>query len=113
MKKKIISLLMAVAMVMALLPGAAFATDGAVKVTFSYSSGNALVVAPTELSVTAGLAAAYGVGTATSEPTVLDAVVAAHVKKYGDAFTPATSSDYVDSSLSKAFGQSGYTLIPS
>lgn len=39
---------------------------------------------------------------------MLDAVVAAHVEKYGDNFTAETAGEYVNDGLTTAFGYSGY-----
>ncbi|MBQ6809976.1 MAG: hypothetical protein IJO94_01075, partial [Firmicutes bacterium] len=56
------------------------------KVTVSYSQDNGIVFEPQELTVKKGTAAKYGIGEATTDATVLDAVVQAHIAKYGSAF---------------------------
>ena len=81
---KVLVLLMAVMMVLTMMPngmGGAAETAWAaeeISITFTYAKDNALVYGPIELKVHAGQAAEYGIGTASSSPTVLDAVVAAH-----------------------------------
>ncbi len=107
MKKRILSLLLALCLVAGLLPGVALAADS-VTVTFSFVSGNEFIVAPQSVTVSAGLAASYGIGQASTSPTVLDAVVAAHKLTFGDGFTEDTASDYVNSTLSTIFGLSGF-----
>ena len=108
---KTLVILMAIMMVFTMMPSMAFADVGAgneISVTFTYSKENALVYGPTSLNVHAGQAAEYGIGTASSSPTVLDAVVAAHKAKYGDAFTAESAENYVNNTLSKLFQDAGY-----
>lgn len=110
MKKRVLALLLALVMTLGLVPvGALAAGEETAEITFSYSKENAVVIAPHKLSVSAGLAYQYGIGdTATTEPTVLDAVVAAHIEKYGDDFNLGTADNYVDSFLTTVFEDSGY-----
>lgn len=114
MKKRALSLLMSLVMLVSMLPTTAWAVDEetttptTVNVDFSFAKGNKFEVVPHTLTVAAGTAGSYGVGEPTTEPTVLDAVVAAHVEKYGDNFTAETAGEYVNDGLTTAFGYSGY-----
>lgn len=111
MRKRVLSLFLAVVLLLGLLPTAALgAGENAVTITFSYSQGSELVIKPEQLTVTAGLAEEYGFANEASGagPTVLDAVVAAHVEKYEKEFTKETAGDYLNSTLTKIFGNSGY-----
>ena len=111
---KVLVLLMAVMMVLTMMPngmGGAAETAWAaeeISITFTYAKDNALVYGPIELKVHAGQAAEYGIGTASSSPTVLDAVVAAHKAKYGADFTAESAEDYVNDTLGKLFQETGY-----
>ena len=111
---KVLVLLMAVMMVLTMMPngmGGAAETAWAaeeISITFTYATDNALVYGPIELKVHAGQAAEYGIGTASSQPTVLDAVVAAHKAKYGDDFTAGSAANYVNDGLSKLFQDDGF-----
>lgn len=106
MKKRALSLLMALVMVIGLLPATVLAAES-VTITASYAKENALSVEPTKVTVTAGLAAEYGIGSASNSPTVLDAAVALHKAEYGDAFTSSTAADYLNASMMKLFGDNG------
>jgi len=109
LKKRLISLLLSFVLLLALIPGAVFGSgDGEITITFSYAKDSAFVAAPVELTVYPGQAAEYGIGSASTQPTVLDAVVAAHAQVYGGSFTAATAGAYVNSTLSKLFADSGY-----
>ncbi|MDL2274285.1 hypothetical protein LJC34_07090, partial [Oscillospiraceae bacterium OttesenSCG-928-G22] len=108
MKRKLLGILLVIALVTALIPAGALAAPERIDVTFSYSKGSSIVLGPVEISVHAGLASEYGVGSASTSPTVLDAVVAAHKIRYGDDFTQATAADYVNAGLTALFGDSGY-----
>lgn len=109
MKKRILALVLALTLALGLLPATALAAEREITVTFSYAQEGDLVVAPTKVSVHAGLAAEYGLGEATAEPTVLDAVAAAHAVYLGeDTFTQETAGDFMDASLTKIFGESGF-----
>lgn len=108
MKKRILALMLALTLALGLLPATALAAEREITVTFSYAQEGDLVVAPTKVSVHAGLAAEYGLGEATAEPTVLDAVAAAHAVYLGeDIFTQETAGDFMDASLTKIFGTPG------
>lgn len=111
MRKRVLSLFLAVVLLLGLLPTAALgAGQNAVTITFSYSQGSELVIRPKQLTVTAGLAEEYGFANEASgaDPTVLDAVVAAHEEKYGQAFTKENATQYLDGTLTKIFENSGY-----
>ena len=98
----------------------AFASDGSVTVDFSVSDGSTIIMKE-KIAVNDGLAEAYGYevaaadhnGNEIDEATIFDAVVAAHVELYGEAFTPETAGDYLVMSYSfitKAFGRETATL---
>lgn len=109
MKKKLLALILVLMMCLSVLPLPAFADGGDIQVTFTYSKENAIEIPPQTLTVSAGLAYSYGIGDeATQDPTVLDAVVAAHVEKYKEAFTAETADDYMNASLSTVFEDTGY-----
>ena len=109
--KKVLSILLTVLM-LASFASIAFAADGAIKVRFSVYDGT-LFISDAELDVADGLAEQYGFAmpaedhndVAINQPTVLDALVAAHVYKYGDAFTAATAGNYLK------FGDYGYMTL--
>ena len=106
---KVMAMLLSFAVVFSMMPGVVFADEDNITVTFSYAKSNEIMYGPVSITgVHAGLAAEYGIGEASSSPTVLDAVVAAHKQKYGDSFTKDSAEEFVDSSLTKAFGNSGY-----
>ena len=106
---RMLALLLAIVMIVTMMPAMAWADGtGSVSVTFTYSKDNTIVYGPMVLDVKAGQASAYGIGEASSQPTVLDAVVAAHITRYGDNFTKNNSGDYLNDSLSKIFGDNGY-----
>lgn len=80
-----------------------------VSVQFSFVYGNGFEFQPQALSVRAGTAFTYGIGSeATTAPTVLDAVAAAHKVKYGEAFTAETAGDYLSANMQKVFSRSGF-----
>lgn len=110
MKKRLLSLLLVLVLVLGILPaGALAAGTNEVTVTFSYSKESAFVVPPQELTVAAGIAFEYGIGDeASTTPNLLDAVVAAHIQRYGKDFTAETASAYMNSGLTLLFGDSGY-----
>lgn len=106
MKKRVISLLLALVMLLGLLPTAALASDAAgVAITMSASdAAYGFYFQPQSITVTDGLAEEYGYTVAAVDhnskpidgPTVFDALVAAHIQKYGDSFTTETASTYLD-----------------
>ena len=96
---KLLALLLAMALLLGLLPGAALAAEESATIVFSFSYDGDFVVRPTTLTVSAGEAAQYGIGEANSFPTVLDAVAAAHKQIYGAAFTADTASNYMNSQM--------------
>lgn len=108
MKKRAISLLLVLVMVLGLLPVGVLAAGGEVTVTYSYSQDSEYVVPPHELKVRPGLAAEYGIGEASTQATVLDAVVAAHAEYLGDFFTPENAGEFVNAGLTLIFGEGGW-----
>ena len=130
MKKRIVSLLMALVMAVSLLPTSAFAVETAdtttkngssVTVTFSAQANGAFLFNQKEVEVKDGLAEEYGFapakkdhnGVAVSDPTVLDLLVAVHKQIYGDKFTKATAKNYLKYSggmLSRTFGIDSYNV---
>ena len=116
MKKRILSLLLTLVMVVSLIPTTVWADDS-VQVTFSAQKEGAFLFTRQSVTVTDGLAEEYGYEVSTQDhnnvavedPTVFDAMVAVHKAKYGDAFTKETAEEYLDISkgtLRKAFGES-------
>lgn len=70
---------------------------GSVTVYFSLQKGGVFEIGPAlELEVYDGLAEEYGYTSESENPTILDAVVAAHRAYYGDAFTKETAGQYLD-----------------
>lgn len=116
MKKKILALILAVMMLVGIVPVTAFAADAAennsVSITFAASDASeGFIFKPQKITVADGLAEKYGLtnDASVNGPTFLDVLIAAHIQKYGDAFTKEKISDYlsVGSSgmISKAFGK--------
>ena len=91
MKKRILSLVLTLVMLLGMLPTAAALAGDDIEVTFSFAYGDGFEFVPQKIQVRAGLAASYGIGQESAEPTVLDAIVAAHEIKYGEDFTAATA----------------------
>lgn len=110
LSKRILAMILSFAVVFSMIPGVVFADgDSGISVTFTYSNGNEIKYGPVTIeNIHAGLAAEYGIGDASTSPTVLDAVVAAHKERYGNEFTAANASKYVDRGLTNAFGEYGY-----
>lgn len=108
MKKRILSLVLTLVMLLGMLPTAAALAGDDIEVTFSFAYGDGFEFVPQKIQVRAGLAASYGIGQESAEPTVLDAIVAAHEIKYGEDFTAATADTYLDSSLTTVFQHEGY-----
>lgn len=145
MKKKTLSLLLALSMMAGMLPTAVLADDladdastsiteiadtdsdtdidsdtdqdvtytDAIDVVVSAQKHGTFLQLPTTLSVYADLSEEYGMtkDEPNHEPTVLDALVAAHIAFYGDDFTNETASDYLSGSswVSTAFETDTYT----
>ncbi len=116
MKKRILALILAVMMLVGIVPVTAFAADAAennsVSITFAASDASeGFIFKPQKITVADGLAEEYGLtnDASVNGPTFLDVLIAAHIQKYGDAFTKEKISDYlsVGSSgmISKAFGK--------
>lgn len=97
MKKRILSLLLTLVMVISLIPTTAWAADNTVTVTFSAQKDGAFLFTPQTVTVEDGIAETYGfeIPDSVTGPTVLDLMVAAHKKLYGDAFTTTTVSTYL------------------
>ena len=122
--KKVLSILLAVLMLLSC-AGVAFAADKSVDVYVSVYDGS-LLVPYVSLKVTDGLAEQYGYTMPAEDhndepieqPTVFDALVAAHIYKYGADFTKAKAADYLVLSdysyltlaFGKAAGSSGFTV---
>lgn len=123
--KKILALVLSAVMLMLTMSCVSLAADGEkVTVNLGVYDGN-VILSPQSLTVEDGIAEEYGYevaatdhnGTAVDEPTVFDALVAAHKAYYGDSFTKETSTDYLVMSggfITKAFGRSasasGFTV---
>lgn len=86
-----------------------------VSVTFSASDGT-IIMEPSRLEVRAGEAMAYGYKVASTDHngkkvegvTVMDAIVAAHKKYYGEMFTRSTAKNFLEmqnSFILKSFGK--------
>lgn len=117
--KKIVSLILVSAMLLCIMP-TAFAEGAGIAVDFAFYDGT-VVMPKQELTVTDGIAEEYGYtlsekdhsGKAVEGITVFDVIVAAHEKKYGDAFTAETAGNYLVMSsgfITKAFGVSASSL---
>ncbi|MHC1722355.1 MAG: immunoglobulin-like domain-containing protein [Aminipila sp.] len=78
-----------------------YGTSADINFAFSYD-GN-FEVQPVPMKVEAGYAAKFGIGSPSTNPTVLDAVVMAHKQKYGDVFTSETAKNYMNENLTKLF----------
>ena len=100
------------------LEDASAATSGVVTVDFSAvvgtedtkldpnDTGYYFAYMPKTINVSAGLAYQYGLGDKpTTQPTVLDAVVAAHADKYGEAFTKDAAQKYLNAGLGDREGK--------
>ncbi len=115
-KNRGLSLLLVLVLLLGLLPGAARAAEEGVTITFLASSSvEGFYVPRRELKVLPGTAQQYGyvngAEVAHGQVTLLDALVQAHVDKYGQAFTQAEDSvrrSYLDISdsgfVQTAFG---------
>ena len=105
MKKHLASWLLALVLLVQLLPGYALAAGEddeeadaplAVTVTLSAQQGTDFLAREEQLTVSYGTASWYGFEPAAEgEITVLDALVAAHRKLYGEDFTAETAEDYL------------------
>ncbi|QHI73853.1 immunoglobulin-like domain-containing protein [Aminipila terrae] len=80
-------------------------------INFAFSYNGDFEVQPAPMKVEAGYAAKFGIGSPSTNPTVLDAVVMAHKQKYGDAFTSATAQKYMDGVLTKLFQHDGTNIF--
>lgn len=105
MKKRLASWLLALVLLVQLRPGYALAAGEddeeadaprAVTVTLSAQQGTDFLAREEQLTVSYGTASWYGFEPAAEgEITVLDALVAAHRKLYGEDFTAETAEDYL------------------
>ncbi len=93
------------------------ATTASIEVFFGASTSDFSEFLPDTIEVRDGLAEDYGYTVAEkdhndipiADPTVFDALVAAHIEKYGSSFNKETCTDYLEISsgmISKAFGKS-------
>jgi len=86
-----------------------------VHVSLSAQQGSGFLYPSKTLTVAYGTAAAYGFQNESAAGTItaLDALVAAHADKYGDAFTSATASTYLSLSSGNPSGmfQNGNTTL--
>lgn len=116
--RKTLSILLALSLLLCAAPLAFAAGDAddaqAIFVDFSFTGGEEIIQLPM-LFVQDGLAEDYGYAPAAVDhnqqpvdgPTVLDALVAAHVEYYGEEFTAETAADYLifsNGALSCVFG---------
>ena len=96
--KRSLSLLLCVVMLVSTLVFPAYADSTSVSVTFAAQKDGAFIFAPQSIEVKDGIAEEYGytVKENITSPTFLDALVAVHKAKYGDAFTKESAKDYLD-----------------
>lgn len=112
------SILLALAMLLSSLaafPAGALANNNATQITFSVCDGGMFTLEPTEIAVTADLSDTYaaevGYNDNAAEPTILDAILAAHIAMFGEDFmeyAPFKASSA--SSTTESFGESTYAL---
>ncbi len=98
MKKKVLCLLLVLALSVGLLPMAAQAADGVttVEVTVrSQMAGGYLHAFDAPVSVSSDLAERYGYADTVNGVSALDALVKAHELIFGEAFTPETAGEYL------------------
>ena len=103
-----VSLLLALVLLLGLLPGTAWAAEEGVTITFvASSSTEGFYVPRKEMTVYPGTAQKYGYSNGSEvqpgEATILDALVQAHVDKYGETFTKGNEEarkEYLDVSAS-------------
>ena len=126
MKTKILSIILAVAVLFGVMQISVFAIDAKEVINVFFSASSDDVIVPLEtLEVYDGIAEDYGYtvsaedhnGVAVDSITVLDVLVAAHAEYYGADFTADTATDYLAVNggfLQKAFGEkanaSGFTV---
>lgn len=88
--KKALSIILAMAMMVSSLAASttAFAETKSASVEYSVCDGGMFTLEPTELSVSADLSDKYDVGynDTISQPSILDATIAAHIALFGDDF---------------------------
>ena len=75
-----------------------------VKVTMGVQKDSAFLFAPQEIEVSSFTAEKYGFSDSFTGVTFLDALVAVHEMKYGEAFTAETVGDYLASGVNPAYG---------
>ena len=124
MKKRALSLLMSLVMLISMLPTTAWAADETetktpptVKVDFTAQAAGAFLIAPQfDVEVSSDEAEKFGYTDSVDGVSALDVLVKAHEIKYGDAFTSETKDGYlvVGSSVTKLFrietGANGFIL---
>jgi len=114
---KVLIVTMALALVLAFMPAATFAdtTTAPVtaKVTCTASTPNGFDMVNKTLTVSSDLAETYlGVTEATTtKVTFLDVLVAAHIAKYGSAFTKDTAANYLVVTKGWASKQFGHSIV--
>lgn len=107
MKKRMISLLLALLLALSLLPAGALAADGqaeaAVSVDITAQAGGVFTLVEQGARVSAGLSETYGLTDAVADGvSALDVLLRAHELLFGDEFTPETAGEYL------AVGSTGF-----
>ena len=119
MKTKILSIVLAIALIFSVTQVVAFADEKVEINVYFVASSDSIIVEPEILTVYDGIAEDYGYTVSSvdhnsvpvNDVTVLDVLVAAHVEYYGSEFTSETATDYLSVSggyLQKAFGASAF-----
>lgn len=104
--KNIIALIVSFAMVFTMLPAFASADVGpvTVKVWFNASDAERFIMPRQELTVSSDLSNEYyGIREQENGVTVIDVLIAACIKKYGNAFNNTSKTNYLDFSYSDAY----------
>lgn len=99
MKKRILSLFLALVMVLSLLPAAAWAGDAGAtaRVSFTAQAANGFVCAPQfDVDVSSNLAESYGYTDSVNGVSALDVLVKAHELVFGTGFNKADALAYLD-----------------
>ena len=120
--KKILSIILSMGIILScLVPGTAFASDSqnSVTVTYSVFDGGMFTLEPAEIIVSADLSDKYeesvGYNDTLTQPTMLDATIAAHIAMFGDDFTDyapftCSSAGWVSSAFGEESSAAGYRL---
>jgi len=104
--KNIIAFIVSVAMVFTMFPAFASADASPVtaKVWFNASDAERFIMPRQELTVSSDLSNEYyGIREQENGVTVIDVLIAACIKKYGNAFNDASKTNYLDFSYSEAY----------